>query len=492
MAQKGENVRPVTKSPREERLKKLREEAPPIQAEKVKPKIQRVPFMLRQGSRGDQDQPAEIEVSITIHEEASPREERLKKLREEAPPIQAEKVFMLRQDTKFDKYYEPRVAALGPFHHDRKPTYERAEKIKLKLAANFVKDSKQNDADLLKKVEDNINALRNCYDEEATKNYEDECLAWMLFVDGCSTLEFIYKYDKLEDFQIKRDQVAFVEHDMFLLENQLPYQLLQLLMSSSQIQEKLKESIDVFVWRNSPAAAHQKQQKQRSQLGQDVAIPMEAEPTHLLELLRTTMLGTSPNNKSEKTKGTLPHSFRNVQELQAAGIHFSPSNGNSLRGISFNSSLCSGILSLPQIKVDDSTRPKFMNLIAYEMCPDFHNDFGVTSYICFLDSLIDHPDDVKHLRKKRILQNFLGNDEEVAQLFNEIGTDLVPNDDIYYSVKDQIEKHYNNWGNRVMAQFFHDHFSSPWTVIAFLAALLAVVSSVVQTVYSVLSYHNNK
>ncbi|XP_021830275.1 uncharacterized protein LOC110770441 [Prunus avium] len=123
-----------------------------------------------QGSRGDQDQPAEIEqtskVSTTIHVETIPREERLEKFREaEAAPIQAEKVkpkiqrvpFMLRQDTKFEKYYEPRVAAVGPFHHARKPTYKHAEKIKLKLAANFVKDSKQNDADLLKKVEDNIN-----------------------------------------------------------------------------------------------------------------------------------------------------------------------------------------------------------------------------------------------------------------------------------------------------------------------------------------------
>ncbi|XP_008237052.1 PREDICTED: UPF0481 protein At3g47200-like [Prunus mume] len=436
-----------------------------------------------QGSRGDQDQRAEIEVSITIHEEASPREERLNKLREEAPPIQAEKVkpkiqrvpFMLRQDTKFDKYYEPIVAALGPFHHARKPQYKYAEKIKLKLAANFVKDSKQNDADLLKKVEDNINALRNCYDEEATKDYGDEFLAWMLFVDGCSTLEFIYKYDELENFQIKRDQVAFVEHDMFLLENQLPYQLLQLLMSSSQIQKELKKSIDDFVRGNS--------------LAQNQQNP-EAEPTHLLELLRTTMLGTS---SSEKTKGTkLPHSFRNVQELQAAGIQFRPSDSNSLRSISFNSSLCHGILYLPKIKVDDSTRPKFMNLIAYEMCPDFHNDFGFTSYISFLDSLIDHPDDVKHLRKKLILRNLLGKDEEVAQLFNEIGTDLVPNNDIYYSVKGKIEKHYSNWGNRVMAQFFHEHFSSPWTVVAFLGALLALGSSIVQTVYSVLGYHNNK
>jgi hypothetical protein len=103
-----------------------------------------------------------------------------------------------------------------------------------------------------------------------------------------------------------------------------------------------------------------------------------------------------------------------------------------------------GYLSLPPIIVDDSTRPKFLNLIAYEMCLDFKNDFGVTSYISFLDSLIDEPNDVKKLRKARVLHNFLGSDEEVAQLFNEIGTDLVPNPETYMEVKVKIQKFYDN------------------------------------------------
>jgi hypothetical protein len=63
------------------------------------------------------------------------------------------------------------------------------------------------------------------------------------------------------------------------------------------------------------------------------------------------------------------------------------------------------------------------------MCPDFDNDFGVTSYVYFLCSLINHPDDVKELTKAHILDNFLDN-EEVAKLFNDIATDLVPNPEI--------------------------------------------------------------
>ena len=65
--------------------------------------------------------------------------------------------------------------------------------------------------------------------------------------------------------------------------------------------------------------------------------------------------------------------------------------------------------------MDDSTRPKFLNLIAYEMCLDFENDFGVTSYMSLLDSLIDEANDVKMLRKAQILHNFLGSNEEVAK-----------------------------------------------------------------------------
>ena len=144
-----------------------------------------------------------------------------------------------------------------------------------------------------------------------------------------------------------------------------------------------------------------------------------------------------------------------------------------------------GYLWLPPLVVDDSTRPKFLNLIAYEMCLDLENNFGVTSYVSFLDSLIDEPNDVKMLRKARILHNFLGSDEEEAQLFNEIGTDLVPNNEIYSDVRSKIQKHYSNKWITWIAQFFHDHFSSPWTFIAFVGALLALVLTVIQTKYAV-------
>ena len=93
--------------------------------------------------------------------------------------------------------------------------------------------------------------------------------------------------------------------------------------------------------------------------------------------------------------------------------------------------------------MDESTGPKFFNLVAYEMCSDFENDYGVSSYISFLDSLIDDSKDVIDLRNADILCNFLGSDDEVAQVCNEIGTDLVPNLEIYEGVKRRIQQYYD-------------------------------------------------
>ena len=188
------------------------------------------------------------------------------------------------------------------------------------------------------------------------------------------------------------------------------------------------------------------------------------------------------------------YSFRNVQELKEVGIHLKRRTSRCVGEIEFTKkwNFYSGILWMPQIKVDDSTGPKFFNLIAYEMCPDFDNDFGITSYISFLDSLIDEPKDVVDHRKAGILRNLLGSDEKVALVFNEIGTGLAPNPEIYKDVRVQIQKYYDMKSMTWISQVLQTHFSSPWTVIAFLAAFFVLGLSVIQTVYSSLAYYNNK
>ena len=51
---------------------------------------------------------------------------------------------------------------------------------------------------------------------------------------------------------------------------------------------------------------------------------------------------------------------------------------------------------------------------------------------------MNHADHVMELRKAGILHNFLGSDQAVAKLFNELGTNLVKNLNIYLDVRADI------------------------------------------------------
>ncbi|XP_041027978.1 UPF0481 protein At3g47200-like [Juglans microcarpa x Juglans regia] len=437
------------------------------------------------------------------------REERFKMFEEEENEVRVSKtpkiqkvIFLLRDHKDFVKYYEPRVVSLGPIHHG-KEKYHLAERFKRNLAKKFVKSSGKTIKDLFNEIENNIKELRECFEEEATKKYNDVDLAWILVVDGCAILQYIYVADKkkFKELNIKQDSVAFCQQDLFLLENQVPYRLLELLMSSSgQYGNELRYSVKEFIRRNHEMVLRDKQQGENTN-GPAPANPQQENgkrtPTaHLLDLLRSSLLGLESGSENATKNGEIREaknnvsdwqSYRNVQELKAAGIHVKRSKAKSLGGISFSRRLnfYPGFLWLPPLIVDDSTGPKLLNLIAYEMCLDFENDFGITSYVSFLDSLIDEANDVKELRKAHVLFNLLGSDEEVAKLFNEIGTDLVPDLDKYTNVKTQIQEYYEKTWVPWVAEFFHNHFSSPWTLLAFLGALFALALSATQTWYAV-------
>ncbi|KAH7511777.1 hypothetical protein FEM48_Zijuj12G0018700 [Ziziphus jujuba var. spinosa] len=275
---------------------------------------------------------------------------------------------MLRDRKNFEKYFEPRAVSLGPLHHG-KPNLQVAEKYKPKLTKRFIKDrGTDKGKDLYKKIWNNIKELRDCFDEEVTKNWDNETLAWMLFLDGCSTLQFIHSLvrNELKKFKIKNDQIAFSQQDLFLLENQLPYRLLKLLMNDDNNQKNSKneyeESIKKFIGMHVMAPP-----KYMSK----VTVNMEPEPAHLLGLLQSTLLDqpTKKNHRQvppvakEKKTGRrekekmLDHkiSYRNVQELKAAGIQLKPSGTFSLKEIDFNS-LCFAERTIIRDKAEDSNQ----------------------------------------------------------------------------------------------------------------------------------------
>ncbi|PPS04691.1 hypothetical protein GOBAR_AA15965 [Gossypium barbadense] len=380
-------------------------------------------------------------------------------------------------------------STLGRHEDFRK--YFKPKMLKLRLAAHFVENIGVNNEILYNNIKTEINGLRKCYDPKELEKYsiDDEKLAWMLFVDGCAILQAVYmRYGKdynltPNELFIKNQLLTFVYSDLFLLENQLPFRVLELLTSSSKNGEKFMKAIKRFIDDTVITPADMKE-PQSHQQDSEWWPQQEGERIHLLFCTRFFMYLINRSNQTG-TKRHHSHTFRNVKELENAGIRLKASETSCLTDISFNSIFFVGTLWLPPVIVDDSTGPKFMNLIAYEMCPDFDNDFTVTSYMCFLDSLIDEAEDVKALRRAGILYNGLGSDEEVAKLFNKMNTDLVPSPMIYSYVEQQIDNHCKNMWINYAAKAYHTLFRSPWTCLAFVAAIAALYLSALHTYYTI-------
>ncbi|KAJ4966633.1 hypothetical protein NE237_018482 [Protea cynaroides] len=416
---------------------------------------------------------------------------------------------LLREVPQNRNCYEPRLVSFGPYHHDN-PKLKLGETLKTRLVQQFITNYRNTQSG--KSINNFFNQdfdqvahkARDCYANCSTDRFNEQDFKRLMFFDGCFIVYFIYCIvcNKQLNKSMKNDHIVFITMDLFLLENQLPYMVLQALVTnflpidSKNIFGRFMELQTRATGRTSSTSKH-RSQKLPNFMNNTTTTPkcsssLEAqkEPLHLLDLLRTRFLDTrSQSRRSQKGRRIRLddidndnwQSFRSVQELKATGIKCSCTSNCCVKDVEYIHHSLYGELSLPAIVVDDSTKTKWLNLIAYEACPDFLNDCAFTSFVCFLDSLIDHAEDVKELRSKGILLNSLGSDQKVADLFNDLTIDLTPNPSAYMEVKRKIERHYKNKWSVWIAEVLQTNFRTPWTTTAFFAALVVIILTLLQT-----------
>ena len=136
------------------------------------------------------------------------------------------------------------------------------------------------------------------------------------------------------------------------------------------------------------------------------------------------------------------------------------------------------------------TKSLFLNLIAFEQCHiDSSND--ITSYIIFMDNLIDSHEDVSYLHYCGIIEHWLGSDAEVANLFNRLCEEVVfDTEDSYLSrLSAEVNRYYNQKWNAWRAALKHKYFNNPWAVVSFCAAVILLVLTLCQSFYGVYAYY---
>uniref|UniRef100_A0A5B7B9X5 Uncharacterized protein n=1 Tax=Davidia involucrata TaxID=16924 RepID=A0A5B7B9X5_DAVIN len=405
----------------------------------------------------------------------------------EKPPRIRRVPQMLRDTKDFEKYYEPRFVSIGPCHYG-KPELQQGENLKPLIANKFVSNDRQQLEDLYKKLLKNIKEVRECYDEKLKSELDDQKLAEMMLLDGCFVLYYIKCVAEekiyISQLKMKSHVITFVRQDLFLLENQLPFFVLEVLMKNSRktlTEDQWMQKINVFIQKNIMAP-------QNTELKEVQTLP----PAHLLELLHRRMV--PPRCYIYTQSKSVRFAFRSLKELTTVGIQLEPIETDHVTEIGYDRS----ILKIPCITVDESTRSKLLNLMAYEMCPDTPGELEFTTYVFFMNSFIDNADDVKELRSAKILQqNCLHSDDDVAQLFNDIGANLgsIPftynyetfTKKIQYDYEEKKKRYDNDKMRRYMEDFLAQYFKNPWTVFALIGAVLALLFTGIQTCFQVWS-----
>ncbi|KAL2346768.1 hypothetical protein Fmac_000768 [Flemingia macrophylla] len=172
-----------------------------------------------------------------------------------------------------------------------------------------------------------------------------------------------------------------------------------------------------------------------------------------------------------------------VTELSEAGVKFEVNNKENmcLLDLKFKKP----VLKIPRLKVENRTEILFRNMVALEQC-HYHKESYITEYVQIMDFLVNTSRDVDILVRKGILINWLGEAESVANLFNGLCTNIV-SDITGYSLlyRDLNAFHRNRWNN-LKSTLRHDYCNTPWQTAATFAAIVLLILTVGQTVCSVL------
>ncbi|KAH6757945.1 hypothetical protein C2S52_023183 [Perilla frutescens var. hirtella] len=116
----------------------------------------------------------------------------------------------------------------------------------------------------------------------------------------------------------------------------------------------------------------------------------------------------------------------------------------------------------------DPENSRFGHEVDWEI-KDKLQELSVTDYVKLLDCIVDSSKDVEILSRLGILENWLGDDEVIAKMVNQLN-DLVAHGDISFiynaNIFENVNEHCRKRRNRWMAKLRRNYLNSPWAIIS--------------------------
>ncbi|KAL6654766.1 hypothetical protein ACP70R_008231 [Stipagrostis hirtigluma subsp. patula] len=381
------------------------------------------------------------------------------------------------------KAYQPRFVSLGPLHHGE-PGLLPMEQHKRRAVLHMVRRSGKSLGEFVRAIEEVADELEAAYDDldDKWRGANRRSFVEVMVTDGCFLLELIRTYVKLlqgeEDDYGANDPVfgSRVFHnlwpvlftDMIAMENQLPLLVLQCLLEAQLGTSPSAQGINSFV-----LLFLNRVEENMDSLG-----------LHPLDIYHNSYCtGTSPHD----WEGSDDYEARTgcAVELDEAGIHFKKSTTRSIHDIDFENST----LSMPLFNFNDDTEAILLNLMAFEwMHPDARHD--LLYYISFVDKIINSERDVALLRSMGLIENMMSSDRKVVEIFNNLSKlAMMDRSSRLGHIQWKLNAHCRKRRNKWRASFVHTYLSNPWVFISLVAAIILLVVTVLQTVYTVVPFY---
>ncbi|KAJ9702533.1 hypothetical protein PVL29_004326 [Vitis rotundifolia] len=379
--------------------------------------------------------------------------------------------------------YTPRVVSIGPLHHGEEHLVAM-EEHKLRYLQNFLSKSRKTLEECVEIISREEKSARDCYTESI--NMSSKEFVEMILLDGCFIVEVILYFCnrhtiKPDDRVYKKPWLFFdVRGDMTLLENQLPFSLLQILYNLALPGHEndcsfLTSSIEFF-------EDYLQMSEIKREMNESVRkISSTYKVEHFVDLLRVFQLPSSLRSSRDQSNKRINTLIRTATQLREAGVSFKlGSEDKPLLDIHYRD----GVLEIPKLILGDRGESLFRNLIAFGQC-HYLGDTYITDYIHLMDHLINTSKDVDILVNEGIIDNWLGDNVAVTDLFNNLLINAALWGDNFYfeGIFEGLNAYCDVPWHRWKATLRHDYFSSPWRVASTSAAVILLLLTLLQTIF---------
>lgn len=378
------------------------------------------------------------------------------------------------------KSYEPHIVSIGPYHHGE-AHLRMIEEHKWGYLGSMLSRTRSIGLDLevlLRAIQPLEMEARECYSQII---HLDTCeFVEMMVLDGVFIIELFRKVGDVVRFEADDPIVTmawiipFFYRDLLRLENQIPFFVLERLFEITRTPGEesgpslSKLALDFF-----------NDALQRPDY--IIATHNNRKAKHLLDLVRSSFIDSE--QAQPRCVDTSTPMIQSVSKLRRAGIKLGQGDrADSFLVVKFKN----GVVEMPAITIDDTMSSLLLNCVAFEQCHSGSSKH-FTTYATLLDCLVNTFKDVEYLCDCNIIENYFGTDSEVARFINDLGKEVAFDIEMCYlsGLFSDVHQYYKNSWHLQWASFKFTYFSTPWSFISAMAALIILLLTVAQTFYTI-------